>query len=290
MDEFKKFFINNSVQIWTLISVAFGGLVTYISTSAAENRKNKHKAQSEKMMQILIPYCTCLEETIATAKEIYSSNNFYKDANSYDKWKHELKKPLEYLNAAKRVFLSKKSRAALQQYKASLDDFEIVMERECCNCLIKYKSYIEKAIINFPNIPDSMFVQFSMSEISTLRLNLAIIKKAPLSLVNDFTVIHFIHNDDPDNYRTTLVYLSEEARTTWGAIDYGVLDISDVDNNDVELACILLDYIAENTTDEKNVLISIIDETTGATLFQKLVDMLNSSRNILIKEIDSISQ
>lgn len=55
MDEIKKFFIDNSVQIRTLISVAFGGLVTYISTSAAENRKNKHMAQSEKMTQILIP-------------------------------------------------------------------------------------------------------------------------------------------------------------------------------------------------------------------------------------------
>jgi hypothetical protein len=55
VDEIKKFFIDNSVQIRTLISVAFGGLVTYISTSAAENRKNKHMAQSEKMTQILIP-------------------------------------------------------------------------------------------------------------------------------------------------------------------------------------------------------------------------------------------
>lgn len=289
MDELKKFFTDNSAQIWTLISVVFGGFVTYISTFAGEKRKNKCLAQSEKMTQILIPYCTCLEETIATANAIYSSDDFYKDGNSYDKWICELKKPLEYLNVAKRVFLSEKSRTSLQQYKACLDDFEIVMEKECCSCLIKYKNYIEKAIINFPNIFGSMFVLFSMGDTSTLKLKLAILKKAPLSLVNDFTAIDFIHNDDPDNYHKTSVYLSEEARTTWGAIDYGAIDISDVDNSNVELACILLDYIAETTTDEKDVLMSIIDETTGAKLLRELVVMLNSSRNILIKEIDSIS-
>ena len=108
MDAFKTFFIDNSAQIWTLISVALGGLVTYIATSAAENRKNKHMAQSEKMTRILIPYCTCLEDTIGTAKEIYGLDDFNKDANFFDKWMHEIKKPLEYLDAGKRVFLSKK--------------------------------------------------------------------------------------------------------------------------------------------------------------------------------------
>jgi len=177
----------------------------------------------------------------------------------------------------------------LQKYKACLDDFENIIEKECCNCLIKYKSYIKKAIINFSNIPGSMFVQFSMSDISILKLKLAIIKKVPLSLVNDLTAIHFIHNDDPDNYHTTKVYLNEEAWTTWGAIDCGVIDISDVDNPDVELACILLDYIAETTYDEKDVLTTIIDETTGATLLWELVEMLENTRNILIKEIDKIA-
>lgn len=290
MDNLKKFFVDNSVQIWTLISVVFGGLVTYISTSAAENRKNKHIAQSEKMTLILIPYCTCLEETIEAVKGIYSSDDFYKGVNSFDKWIHELKKPFEYLNAAKRIFLSKKSRVALQKYKACFDNFEIVMEKECSNCLIKYKKYIEKSVINFPNIPSSMFVQFSMSYTSVLKLKHMIIRKAVLSLINDFTVIYFIHNDDPDNYRSTDVYLGEEEWTTWEAIACGEIGISDVGNHDVELACIFLDYITETTTDEMDILTGIIDETSGATLLQELVEVLENSRNILIKEIDSISR
>lgn len=40
---FKKFIIDNSAQIWTLVSVAVGGIVTYISTSASEHRKTKDK-------------------------------------------------------------------------------------------------------------------------------------------------------------------------------------------------------------------------------------------------------
>lgn len=268
----------------------FGCLVTYISTSAAEERKNKRLAQSEKMTQILIPYCTCLEETIATAKAIYISDDFYKDVNSYDKWIYGLKKPLEYLKAAKRVFLSEKSRGVLQKYKACLDNFEIIMEKEFSNCLLKYKNYIEKALIRFPGIPSSMFVQLSMSDTSTLKLKLAIIKRAPLSLVNDFTVVNFIHNDDSDNYRTTEVYLNEESRTTWGTIDYRAIDISDIDNPNVELACILLDYIAKTTSDEKDVLANIIVETTGAVLLRELVEMLENTRNTLIKEIDKIAQ
>ena len=71
MEELKKFIIDNSAQIWTLISVVVGGIVTYISTSASEHRKNKRQAQKENLEQVLIPYCTCLEQTIARINQIY---------------------------------------------------------------------------------------------------------------------------------------------------------------------------------------------------------------------------
>lgn len=281
-------------KLWTLISVAFGGLVTYISTSAAERRKNKHLELIEKMTQILIPYCTCLEETIAAVKAVYISDDFYRNANSYDKWICELKEPLKNLNAAKRVFLSKKSRVVLQQYKDCLDNFEIVMKNESCNCLLKYKNYIKKSLINFPIYSRSISIEISMSDISILKLKIAIIRRNllsdSLSLINDFTAVNFIHNDDPDNYRTTTVCLNEEARTTWGMINFGAINISDLDNPNVELACSLLDYIAETTSDEKNVLTNIIDETTGAILLGELVEMLESTRKQLSKEIDKIAQ
>lgn len=51
MTEVKNFFINSSSQIWTLISVIIGGLVTYLATSAAEKRKYKRQVQKETMEQ-----------------------------------------------------------------------------------------------------------------------------------------------------------------------------------------------------------------------------------------------
>lgn len=53
MEELKKFIIDNSAQIWTLVSVVVGGIVTYISTSASEHRKNKRQAQKENLEQVL---------------------------------------------------------------------------------------------------------------------------------------------------------------------------------------------------------------------------------------------
>jgi hypothetical protein len=72
-------------------------------------------------------------------------------------------------------------------------------------------------------------------------------------------------------------------------INDGAIGISDVYNPDVELACILLDYIAETTSDEKDVLTNFI-QTTSATLLRELVEMLESTRNALTKEIDKIAR
>ena len=70
MEELKEFIIDTSTQIWTLVSVVVGGIVTYISTSASEHRKSKKQAQKENLEQVLIPYCTCLEQTIARINQI----------------------------------------------------------------------------------------------------------------------------------------------------------------------------------------------------------------------------
>lgn len=46
---FKKFIIDNSAQIWTLVSVVVGGIVTYISTSASEHRKKQKTSTKRKI-------------------------------------------------------------------------------------------------------------------------------------------------------------------------------------------------------------------------------------------------
>ncbi len=193
------------------------------------------------------------------------------------------------MEAAKRVFLSQSMRKKLQNYKVIVDTFVTVLEQECTNCLIKYKRYISYKLEHFPNVPTPMLITFSMEKGTNVKTKIAIINKSNLSLINNFSEIDFVKNDDPENYRHTSVTLNEEVRNTWGAISYGVMDISDVREPEIELACILLDYIEENVSDEREVLNRIIDETQSANLLREIINELNEMVNELVKNIDKIT-
>lgn len=75
MEVFKKLIIENLSQVWTLISVIIGGAVTYITTSALESKKIKQQLQKENLENVLIPYCTCLENTIEILNIVYKKKN-----------------------------------------------------------------------------------------------------------------------------------------------------------------------------------------------------------------------
>lgn len=289
MEDLKNFIIDNSAQIWTLVSVVVGGIVTYISTSASEHRKNKRQAQKENLEQVLIPYCTCLEQTIARINQIYQEPPELFAEHNFEKWISLLGEPLVYLEAAKRVFLSQSMRKKLKNYKVTIDTFSTAIEQECANCLIKYKGYISSKLGQFPNVPTPMLITFSMDKGTNTKVKIAIINKSNLSLINNFSGVDFVKNDDPENYRHTSVTLNEEIRNTWGAIDCGVMDISDIEDPEVKLACILLDYIEENVYDEREVLSRIIDETQGANMLRGIIDQLNEMLNELVKTIDKIT-
>lgn len=289
MEELKKFIVDNSTQIWTLISVIIGGVVTYISTSATERRKNRRQAQKENLEQVLIPYCTCLEQTLVGINEIYQEPPTLFSEVNFEKWINTLNEPLKYLEAAKRVYLSKLMRKKLQGYKTSISNFSSVLEQECTNCLIHYKHYVSSKLEHFPNVPQPMLITFSMNKDTDTKTKIAIINKSNLSLINNFSMIDFVRNDDPENYRHTSVSLNKEIRETWGAISYGVMDISDVDDPEAQLSCILLDYIEEKITDEKDVLNKLIDETQSANLLLAIIDLLNDMLKELVKTIDKIT-
>lgn len=289
MEELKKFIIDNSAQIWTLVSVVVGGIVTYVSTSASEHHKNKRQAQKENLEQVLIPYCTCLEQTIARINQIYQEPAELFTEHNFEKWISLLGEPLVYLEAAKRVFLTQSMREKLKNYKLTIDTFSTAIEQECTNCLIKYKGYISSKLEQFPNVPTPMLITFSMDKSTNTKVKIAIINKSNLSLINNFSGVDFVKNDDPENYRHTSVTLNEEIRNTWGAINYGVMDISDIEDPEVKLACILLDYIEKNISDEREVLSRIIDETQGADMLRGIIDELNEMLNELVKTIDKIT-
>ena len=288
MEELKNFIVDNSTQIWTLLSVVIGGLVTYISTSATEKRKNKHQSQKENLENILVPYCTCLEQTTIAISEIYQTPTKFYNKEEFSKWIEDLKKPLEYLEAAKRLYLSKSVRQNLQQYKAITTNFENTLLNECTSSLIKYKSYIAKKLEPFPNLPQSMLITFSMNEATESKVKTSILTKQKITLLRNFTCIDFIQNDDPDNYRNTAISINDNIRNSWGAISYGVMDISDVSPEE-ELACILLDYIEENITNEEETLTAIIDETQCAEALIIMREKLDEMIKELFKIMDKIT-
>lgn len=67
------------------------------------------------------------------------------------------------------------------------------------------------------------------------------------------------------------------------------MEISDIEEPEVELACILLDYIAENIPDDREELRGIIDKTQGASMLRDIVDELNEMQNELVRTIDKIT-
>ena len=89
------FLANNAsqiwTQIWTLLSVVAGGIVTYITTSRIESKKSKRQFQQKKLEEILIPYCTCLEKVKDTAFIPYGKDE------SFEVFFKSLREPLVYL-------------------------------------------------------------------------------------------------------------------------------------------------------------------------------------------------
>ena len=145
------FLTDNSDKIWTLFSVIIGGTVTYISTSSAEKKKNKRQAQKEKLEQVLLPYCTCLELTIHEIDKVYGGNKYLYSGKVLEQWLSNLKKPLEYLAAYKRVYLSKSSREILVQYEKMLSRFGNTRGRFFCVGILTHKnrplvSYLQRII------------------------------------------------------------------------------------------------------------------------------------------------
>ena len=67
------------------------------------------------------------------------------------------------------------------------------------------------------------------------------------------------------------------------------MNFSDIKEPDVELACILLDYIEENISYDQELLSSIISETQSANILSGIIDKLSKMQNELVKAIDKIT-
>lgn len=245
--------------------------------------------QKEKLEKILIPYCTCLESTIKEISKVYLKNAHLYEEINLQQWYDDLKKPLEYLVAAKRIYLSDTSRKLLEKYEKKVNLFEVNLNKEYNECKIEYYNYLEDILIKFPNICDSMEIIIDMDESTENKVKLAILNKLEISLLSNINGMKFIHNDDPENYRYTTIYLNDKIREIWGAINYGAISFDDIEKGNEELACILLDFIDDNTNNEKDKLKNIIGATSGMEELKNICAILDEMKNKIIKEIDKIT-
>ena len=288
MEELKKFIIDNSTQIWTLISVVVGGVVTYISTSAQEYRKNKRQYQIKNLEQVLIPYCTCLEQTIDCINQIFQESAELFTNQKFEKCINSLSDPLVYLEAAKRVFLPQSMRKKLENYKLSVDTFSTAIEKEYTDCIQKYKNYISSKLENFTT--NYIEIMPDIDKNVNVKVKTAIIKKSNLSLINHLSKIYFITSYGSENDQYMDIPLNKDIRDKRDLIRYGYIDISDIEDSNIELACSLLDYIEKNITDEREVLNQIIDETQSSNLLRFIIEELNGMIDELLKTIDNITK
>ena len=156
--------------------------------------------------------------------------------------------------------------------------------------MLKYKNYLTSKLKDFPNVPATMLITFSMDKRADRRMKKAVLKKKPTALLDCLTSINFVINDDPDNYKYIRVTLNDEARNTWGAIKYGVMDISEVDDSNEELACLLLEYIEENMSDEQEVISQMIDATHCSEMLYEINYKLQQMLKELLRNIDKITR
>ena len=282
MNFFKQFISDNSEQIMTLISVVLGGLVTYFSTSAIEKRNNKMEAQKERMGQILVPYCTCIEETIRHISDVYIDNDL-------EVLLTFLKKPLEYLNAEKRIYLDRLSKEKLKVYKTNVEDFEKLLEVESDECLTQYRIYIGDLLQKSPTYGGCMNITFALKKDVKQKIKKALITLNDISLIDEIMLINLIYNDEPENFQSRSISIDEEVKDSLGMIECNVLSIDEIENDDVVVGCELLEYLEDNSLKEKEKLKESIDKTRSAILLRGINEDLQYMRTILIDEIDAIA-
>lgn len=279
METIKQFFIDNSSQIWTLISVVVGGFVTYISTYGIEQRKNKFQSQREKVDKVLIPFCTHIEETIKAIDPFGEFDNsiFYNRAL------------LSYLSAEKRVFLPKSLRVDLQKYSDTQSNLFDILDQECKDCCLEYNRYIEAKIINSSFSNGAMYIEIVLDHLSRNKIATAILGKEELSLREDIKKIRFVINDDPECYKALDFSFDSELINLHGAIQNGVIEESDVDDAEARFRVALFDFIHEVTFDEKEKLTSFINETQSSQALMELYALLKKMHKSVIKIIDKVT-
>ncbi|KNZ41382.1 hypothetical protein [Acetobacterium bakii] len=295
-DQALQFFANSSSQILTLISVLVGGFMTYLSTSSIERYKVRKQDQKANLENILIPYCTRIEETIEIVEGLYQYEIYDLEKISLDVKLDMLNAPLVYLHATKRIYLSESSRKLLTHYKDLLSAFLSKLSEESELCLNKYKSSISAFFQEFDYNDGSCYdsslpaieISVHMKNSSSEMLKFAIIKRSEITLIDEINSVKFVFCDDPANYISKVYDLSEEVRNEYDAVCREAKDFDQLELKDQEV-CDLLKYIAENLSSDKEVLSEKIEKAQSSMLLNSVHKNLEVMKKELLKEIDKVT-
>lgn len=278
MNNIITFLQNNLDKLWTIVATLIGAFISYKATTAAEKRKEKRTAQKEKLKDVLIPLCSAIEDAM-DAMNRYKTIKF----NDFD---IKIQTPLDYLKAEKRVFLSKKQRTALKEYDDLVRSFYDTWGEEQKSVLIKYKHWIGDKMRDCPGTPSAMDVHIGMTY-TEKDMKTGVLEKKPESYKNTVTGVTYIINDEPGNFRDFSVSFTEEIKTLFGEIDYGISTIDDICDPEKQIACEVYDFLMR--IDDKPAVEKIMAETkTNDNLFN-LAAKAKNLRDSLLKDIDKIA-
>lgn len=289
-EELKNIFINNSTQLWTLLAVIVGGLCSFFSTFLIESYKLKYELRQKHLNQILVPYCTTIENNLRLLNRI--SNNYNSRYSNDINYKEciddleNLKNLFEYLSAEKRIYLSKSMIYKLNNYKTLVDLFYIQFESDYKDVFSNYEMSLLRSLDleKFKILRCNKISIFSKNE---YKIKFFILNNFNFDLFDNVTAIHFI-NDIYDSHILFDIDIENE-KDYWKAINSGISDIQDLydeDHENLELACNILDHLS---TLSKNCSL-YFENTRSAKQLTLIKNQLNLILKELIKKIDKLSK
>lgn len=290
----KTFFIDNVTQIWMLVSVIIGGFVTYLSTTCAENRKIKHHFQQKKLEEVLIPYCTCLEETRESAFLPHITKT--QCAEFFDTYFKSLQKPQEYLKASRRVYLPPHHRKDLEHYIALIVQFEEIIDKEASDYIKSYKNYIESTLKNFPGQSKADCISINFNSNVHYLVQYAILSQKTIPLQDEINHISFYYGTETNFPICDEISLNSSVRSFIDQIDFDLYDIECfLPDAEDETICMyqnsynMLCYLRETRSNELAFLNQPLIKLESPRIYFQIIDLLNSMTSNLAKTIDNIA-
>ena len=276
-----------SNELMTLLSVVVGGIITYTSTHLTERRKYKRSVEKEKLEEILIPCCTILEEVIGEIKDIESINK-YSENNKIDKMYFKLEKPLVYLKAVNRIYLSKESKRLLEKYKDEVVCFKECLKKEQEIIINSYKAFIGSKLISFQCMNN---IDISLKEEFKEPFKLALLNKLQFSLLNYIDSALFYDGDIENNYENNYMFINitQESNEKYEMIEQGYLDESNL-SQDEYLNYNFLWFFHNNITTKEETLFlqQLIENSESKGKLNILNATLINLEKCILSEIDSI--